>query len=54
MANSKSIVIVLADETTSISNEAWDFHLDEIDYLCEEYSGETFILKDGRLYESEV
>ena len=34
-----------------LSEDAWDFSVDEIDYLCEEHGGESFVFKDGRLWE---
>lgn len=35
-----------------IEEDSWDFPIEELDYLLEEHDGETFVLKDGRLYEA--
>jgi hypothetical protein len=29
----------------------WSFPIEELDYVLEEHEGQTFCLKDGRLYE---
>jgi hypothetical protein len=34
-----------------MEDECWDFSLEEINYLLQEHCGETFLLKNGRLYE---
>ena len=36
-----------------IPEDAWDFPLEEVDYLCENHDGCTFLLINGRLYETE-
>lgn len=33
--------------------DGWSFPLEELDYLLETHSGETFLLVDNRLYEVE-
>ena len=35
----------------SIPNDAWDFPIEELDYLLEEHPGESFALLNNRLYE---
>jgi hypothetical protein len=45
--------IAIIDDETRIKEDAWDFPLSEIPYLLAEHEGETFVLKDGRLYEAE-
>ena len=32
-------------------SDDWDFPIEELDYLLEEHPGESFVLKDDRLYE---
>lgn len=34
-----------------IKPDGWDFPIEEMSYLLEEHDGESFVLKDGRLYE---
>lgn len=43
--------IRITTQTKYIDPEGWDYPLEELDYLLEEHWGETFCLKDGRLYE---
>ena len=35
----------------NITNESWDYPIDELEYLLEEHNGESFVLIDNRLYE---
>jgi len=35
-----------------VAEDAWDFPLEEVGYLLKEHDGETFVLKDGRLWEA--
>lgn len=35
----------------TIGFDAWDFPIEELDYLMEEHNGETFVLIRGRLVE---
>lgn len=44
--------IVITDNG-NVASEGWDFPLEEIDYLLEEHNGEVFILKNGRLWETD-
>ena len=32
-------------------SDTWDYPIEELDYLLEEHPGESFVLKDDRLYE---
>lgn len=34
-----------------LAEEGWDYPIKELDYLLEEHSGESFVLKNNRLYE---
>ena len=36
-----------------LKEDNWDFPIEELDYLLETHEGETFLLKDNRLYEVE-
>ena len=38
---------------TLIKTDAWDFSIDELEYLLEEHKGETFVLVEDRLWEAE-
>ncbi len=40
-------------EETLIKEDAWDFTIEELDYLLKEHSGETFVLMEDRLWEAE-
>lgn len=40
-------------EETLIKEDAWDFTIEELDYLLREHSGETFVLMEDRLWEAE-
>ena len=31
--------------------KGWDYPIEELDYLLEEHDGESFVLKDNRLWE---
>lgn len=45
----------LAESTKyTIGFDAWDFPIEELDYLIENHKGETFVLDNGRLTEIEV
>lgn len=43
--------ITITENTNLIDEQGWDFPVEEIDYLLEEHEGETFALKDERLWE---
>ena len=43
--------ITIKENTNLIDEQGWDFPITEIDYLLEEHEGETFALKDDRLWE---
>lgn len=45
--------ITIIDDESKIAEDAWDFPLTEIPYLLGDHDGETFVYKDGRLYEAE-
>lgn len=45
--------ITIVDNQRFIADDAWDFPLEELEYLLEEHDGETFVLHNGRLYETE-
>lgn len=45
------MAITITDDVTKIVEDGWDFPIEELDYLLEEHDGETFALKDGRLWE---
>ena len=44
--------IKITTDKSMIQYGGWDFPIEELDYLIEEHSGETFVLVDGRLYEA--
>lgn len=44
------IIILLNPDL--IADDAWDYPLEEMDYLMQEYYGQAFVLKDGRLWET--
>jgi hypothetical protein len=37
-----------------IAKNGWDWEIDELDYLLEEHDGETFVLFDGKLHETNL
>lgn len=43
--------ITITENTNLIDEQGWDFPISELDYLLEEHEGETFALKDDRLWE---
>ena len=43
--------ITITENTNLIDEQGWDFPVEEIDYLLDEHAGETFALKDKRLWE---
>lgn len=45
-------MIKISLDETLIDENGWNFPLEEIGYLLAEHSGETFVLKDNRLYET--
>ena len=45
-------MIRITTNTDLIADNAWDYPLDELGYLCEEHDGETFVLLGERLYEA--
>ena len=45
--------ITIIDDWSKIKTDGWDFPLDEVPYLLAEHDGETFVYKNGRLYEAE-
>lgn len=45
------MIIISADEKLIDAN-GWNFPVEEIDYLLAEHNGETFVLKNDRLYET--
>ena len=47
-------MITITLDTKLISEEAWDYPVEEIGYLLEEHDGETFVYNNGRLFETEV
>lgn len=46
------MIKIIKDES-KIREDAWDYPIEEIDYLLEERDGETFVYRDGRLFETE-
>ena len=46
--------ITISSDESLIAKNGWDFPIEELGYLLEEHAGETFVLKGGRLYETEV
>ena len=44
---------IYAPNETLIKTDARDFSINELPYLLEEHDGETFVLLDDRLWESE-
>lgn len=47
------MIHVLGPGEGLIRSEAWDYPVEELDYLMEEHDGEAFVLLDGRLWEAE-
>jgi hypothetical protein len=45
-------MIIITTNTDLIADSAWDFPIEELDYLCEAHNGETFVLFGDRLYEA--
>ena len=45
--------IIITDDKARKSADGWCFGIDELDYLLEEHDGETFVLDNGYLYETE-
>ena len=46
--------IKIIDDERRIREDGWDFPITEIPYLLADHDGETFVYKDGRLYEAEA
>lgn len=44
--------IYITTDTNRIIADAWDYPIEELDYLISEYVGEVFVLHNGRLYEA--
>ena len=36
-----------------IGDGAWDYPIEELEYLLKEHDGETFVYSNGRLFEAE-
>lgn len=47
------MIKVYSIEEALIKEDAWDFSLNELDYLLQEHRGESFVLVDDRLWEAE-
>lgn len=47
------MIRIYKETETLIQNKAWDFGIDELDYLLEERPGEAFVLLEDRLWEAE-
>ena len=45
-------MIHIITETAKICWAAWDYPVEELDYLLEEHDGETFVLYNNRLWET--
>lgn len=45
-------MIIISTNENLIDKNGWDYPVEEIDYLIAEHSGKTFVLKNGRLYET--
>ena len=45
-------MISITTNTDLITVDAWDYPIEELDYLCETHDGEMFVLSEGRLYEA--
>ena len=50
MEGCDDMAITITTDCTMIVENAWDFPIEELDYLLEEHDGETFALRDGRLW----
>ena len=46
-------MIYITTDTSLIAMDAWDFPIDELDYLLAEHKGETFVLVGDRLWETD-
>ena len=47
-----TFTITIIDDENKIDEDGWDFPLEEIPYLLADHDGETFVYKNGRLYEA--
>ena len=45
-------MISITTNTDLIADNAWDYPIEELDYLLEEYDGQTFVLVGERLWEA--
>ena len=52
MVQGGAVMIHITTNTDFIADNAWDYPLEELGYLCEERGGETFVLLGERLYEA--
>ena len=46
-------ITTIDDKRFRVTEDGWDFPINELGYLLEEHDGETFILYGWRLYEAE-
>lgn len=46
--------IRIVTDKSLIRVDAWDFPIEELEYLLEEHDDETFVLCDGRLWETDM
>lgn len=53
-AVNETCIRIYKTKGTQIPEDAWDYPLDEIDYLIDEHPGESFVLIDDRLYELNI
>lgn len=47
------MIKIYSETEALILDDAWDYSLDEIDYLLEKDDHDVFVLIDGRLWEAE-
>ena len=45
-------MIKITTNTDLIADNAWDFPIEELEYLLDEHDGQTFVLVGERLYEA--
>ena len=45
-------MLIITNDINRIDKDGWSYPIEELDYLLEEHRGETFVLLDGRLYET--